>query len=153
MTDPSISPPRHSDEWCDLAAAFIERRIDVDSNGCWIPRLKVDRHGYVRTTFRYRHVFLHRLAWEAHRGPIPDGLVIDHLCRVTACCNPAHLEPVTNWENTLRSTNPLAQRAQQTHCKRGHEFTPENTRRRSTTRECWTCHYELRADPTTKGAR
>ena len=142
MTRTSLDITRYSAEWATLARAFIARRIDVTDTGCWVPRLRRDPEGYVRTTFRYRHYFLHRRSCEAHIGPIPDGLVIDHLCRERACCNPEHLEAVTVWENTLRSSNPLALQSRQTHCKRGHEFTPENTRRRGTTRSCWTCHYQ-----------
>src|ERR1051326_2493639 len=40
----------------------------------------------------------HRFVYELLVGPVPDGLVLDHLCRVKNCVNPAHLEPVTNWE-------------------------------------------------------
>lgn len=61
----------------------------------------------------------HRAAYKALIGPIPKGLQIDHLCTVTFCVNPNHLEPVTNLENQRR--------ARPTHCKNGHEYTPENT--------------------------
>jgi hypothetical protein len=57
-------------------------------------------------------------------GPIPAGLVIDHLCRVPSCMNPAHLEPVTNAENIRRG---YAARGLLTHCSKGHELTPEST--------------------------
>ena len=74
------------------------------------------------------------------RGPIPEGLTLDHLCRVRACVNPAHLEPVTLRENTLRSPSaPTAINARKTECLRGHAFTPENTwvhRSRRCCREC-----------------
>lgn len=63
----------------------------------------------------------HRFAYELVIGPIPEGLVIDHLCSNTRCMNPRHLEAVTGLENVRR------QHARKTHCKRGHEFTPENT--------------------------
>ncbi|MCX4663346.1 HNH endonuclease signature motif containing protein [Streptomyces uncialis] len=49
-------------------------------------------------------VQVHRVAYEAAHGPIPDGLVIDHLCRIPACANPEHLEAVTNAENVRRGS-------------------------------------------------
>lgn len=69
----------------------------------------------------------HRYAYEQVVGPIPAGLVLDHLCRNHPCVNPAHLEPVTDQENLLRGTGAPARNARKTHCKHGHEFTPENT--------------------------
>jgi hypothetical protein len=52
-----------------------------------------------------RKVQAHRYAWESLVGSIPEGFVLDHLCRVRACVNPDHLEPVTNLENVLRGAN------------------------------------------------
>lgn len=70
----------------------------------------------------------HRVAYEILNGPIPDGMVIDHLCRNKGCVNPTHLEAVSQWENMQRHYSL------QTHCIRGHEFTPENnTAPRTTT--------------------
>jgi hypothetical protein len=46
--------------------------------------------------------YSHRVYWERENGPIPEGLQIDHLCRNPGCVNPAHLELVTNAENTQR---------------------------------------------------
>jgi hypothetical protein len=73
------------------------------------------------------HIQAHRAAYELLVGPIPAGLTLDHLCRTTLCVNPEHLEPVTMRENALRGKGPTAVNARKTHCKRGHEFTPENT--------------------------
>ncbi len=83
---------------------------------------------------------------QAHRyqmGLIPQGMQIDHLCRVRACVNPAHLEIVTQRVNILRGESLFAAEAQQTHCVNGHEFTDENTYRRkswSKGRMCKTCN-------------
>lgn len=83
---------------------------------------------------RYRQVQAHRFAYELMVGPIPTGLTIDHTCHTDACrvgaencphrrcVNPAHLKPETLPDNIKRSGNGT-----KTHCKRGHEFTPENT--------------------------
>jgi hypothetical protein len=81
----------------------------------------------------------HRVIYEYLVGPIPDGLSIDHLCRVRHCVNPAHLEPVTHRENVLRGQAPTAVNGRKTRCKRGHEFnrTVRNGRR------CYTCHLYL----------
>ena len=70
----------------------------------------------------------HRLSYEFLIGPIPDGLVIDHLCRNRACMNPAHMEPVTNGTNVLRGYSGSAKNARKTHCKRGHPLSGENLR-------------------------
>ncbi len=110
----------------------------VDKRGpreCWMWTGCRDGKGYGKANFKGKHVAPHRFSYELHNGPIPAGLEIDHLCRTTSCVNPAHLEAVTRAENMRRRTEA------QTHCKRGHEFTPENTRYHSATgsRVCRAC--------------
>jgi len=97
--------------------------------------------GYGMFKIRGRTEKAHRVAYYCSHGPIPEGLVLDHLCRNRGCVNPSHLEPVTNWENVLRGVNFVAGLARQTHCKRGHEFTPENTATHTVTgcRVCRAC--------------
>jgi hypothetical protein len=68
----------------------------------------------------------HRWLYERWVGPIPEGLVIDHLCRNTACVNPSHLEPVTVRDNTYRGISPSAANVQKTHCVNGHPFSGPN---------------------------
>jgi len=88
---------------------------------------------------------VHRIAYEFALGPIPDGLTLDHLCRNTICCNPAHLEPVTLRVNTLRGTSPIADNARKTHCKNGHPFDEANTYnppKQPTHRHCRICQNE-----------
>lgn len=82
----------------------------------------------------------HRVSYETFVGPIPDGLQIDHLCRNTACINPAHLEPVTPHENARRGTVWDHNRAK-TKCPKGHPYSIENThvRKNRNSRECREC--------------
>lgn len=70
----------------------------------------------------------HRFAYEEIIGSIPDGLVLDHLCRNPPCVNPHHLDPTTVLENIRRGPeNPSMANARKTHSIHGHKFTPENT--------------------------
>ncbi len=75
------------------------------------------------------HKFMgaHRFSFELTGQVIPPKLILDHLCHNRACVNPAHLEVVTHRINILRGESLSAKRARATHCKHGHEFTPENT--------------------------
>jgi hypothetical protein len=83
----------------------------------------------------------HRFAWEELRGEIPEGLVLDHVCRVHRCVNPAHLEPVTNGENVLRGIGPAAINKRKTHCQNGHVLTPRKGYPRQ--RECRPCIADI----------
>jgi hypothetical protein len=116
-------------------SAKTERRGD-----CLVWTGALDRDGYgifeVSTDITVR---IHRWSYEQLVGPIPDGFTIDHLCRNRACQNVRHMEPVTNRVNILRGEGAAALNARKTHCKRGHEFTPENTYVRPRGRECRAC--------------
>lgn len=69
---------------------------------CWIWSGSRDGKGYGLFWDGDRQVRAHRFAYELLREPIPDGLTIDHLCRVTSCVNPDHMEVVTVSENVRR---------------------------------------------------
>ncbi|MDQ4143885.1 MAG: HNH endonuclease [Actinomycetota bacterium] len=109
------------------------------SPDCWVWTAATDR-GYGYFGLRKGCIKLaHRLAYEALRGPIPEDLTIDHLCRNRSCVNPWHMEPVPRGVNTARGGNGI-----KTHCKRGHKFTLENTRIVPKGRDCRACHNERR---------
>ena len=98
---------------------FIE--LDIIS-GCWLWKgaLNEDGYGIFNRTTHPRKTSSHRFAYEFWNGKIPDGLVLDHLCRNIKCANPSHLEPVTILENIRRGTTATKQ-----YCKHGHKYTEE----------------------------
>ncbi|MBP5913182.1 HNH endonuclease [Streptomyces sp. LBUM 1486] len=129
------------------AVGPIAKRLDfrTDRSGeCWLWTGVLTLGGYGRIKVQGRNALAHRVAYEEWVGPIPEGLDLDHLCRVRNCINPAHLEPVTHAENTLRGEGITAQQAQQTHCKRGHAFDEENTYVWRNTRICRQCRKNAR---------
>lgn len=91
----------------------------------------------------FRGIRAHRIAYELVVGPIPEGLVIDHLCRNTLCVRPEHLEAVTQRENVLRGDAPPAHNATKTHCSKGHPYDEANTFYRPSSgraRRCRACN-------------
>ena len=110
-----------------LRARLLAKAIINPETGCWEWTANRSQDGYGRIKVSGRKVKAHRVSYELTYGPIPEGLTIDHLCRVRHCINPAHLEVVTNRENILRGHAFTAVNAAKTHCPQGHEYTPENT--------------------------
>jgi len=115
--------------------ARVTPRLNMEGE-CWVwTGAKSDGYGQVRLKGNARSGYVHRLVYEHYRGPVPDGLQIDHLCRNRACANPSHLEPVTQRENLLRGATITAAAAARTHCTKGH---PLDGRRKGG-RYCLTC--------------
>lgn len=103
---------------------------------CWLWTSALNHHGYGLFGRGGRGGGMakaHRWSYEHFVGPIPQGLEIDHKCRVRACVNPAHLEPVTRAENQRRRPDggagvvEASKKAMLTHCKWGHPFDEGNT--------------------------
>jgi hypothetical protein len=103
------------------------------------------RIGFKRPDGTWRTMLNHRAAYQTLVGPIPVGADIDHLCRVRACWNPWHLDPVTRTVNIKRGLGPQTaanmQRAK-THCPQGHPYDETNTARRGRRRHCRTCERD-----------
>ena len=109
-------------------------------SGCWLWVGSWTAQGYGNTWWEgYAGKTCHRLFYETLIGSIPEGLHIDHLCRVRCCVNPLHLEPVTCWENTKRGNNMTAVNVSKTHCPKGHPYDEKNTRYKGRGRECRKC--------------
>lgn len=89
-------------KWHDLRSK-MEHYLEPDENGCWIWQLSLTPQGYGRVQWKGRFFQVHRQLWLELGKPIPEGLELDHLCRVRACANPDHLEPVTHAENMRRA--------------------------------------------------
>lgn len=109
---------------------LVERLGDkfvFSPDGCWLWTAVTTPNGYGKIGVNGQHLGAHRVMYELIVGPVPEGLVIDHLCKVRHCVNPAHLEPVTQRENLLRADTIQARNAAKTHCIHGHEFSPKNT--------------------------
>ena len=147
------------------AKAFIQARIAVEDRGyetpCWVWQKVCNPKGYAKSHFADlgKNKRVHRVSYELYVGPIPEGLTLDHLCRVKSCVNPAHLEPVTALENIRRAVGFSAKPRRRlgrnvpgrpkgsktdpallpTHCKHGHEYTPENTGMDCGKRRCREC--------------
>ena len=117
---------------------FWTRVNKTDSCWLWLP--KKERNGYGRVRVNNKRLGVHVVSYLLTGKNIPNGMVIDHLCRVRHCVNPQHLEVVTRGENVLRGNGVTAQHAKQTHCKRGHPFNNANTLRIKNGRDCKSCN-------------
>ena len=122
----------------------------VDRNGpyrwalksrCWLWTGEISIDGYGKLWRADGSRMAHIISFELFVGPVPDGMTLDHECHTTNCVNPDHLTPKTCLENVR---NGKTHNAVKTHCKRGHEFTPSNTRLYRGRRVCITCSKEYR---------
>lgn len=148
---------------------FVNNIIIDKITGCWLYQKGIGTRGYATLRIEGKSYRAHRYSYLMHKGNIPEGLVIDHLCRKTNCCNPDHLEAVTQRTNIERGHawhrdkwRPKAYeervgfmrqvqekrikiQLEKTHCKYGHEYTSENTRyyaktnRKNISRTCLQC--------------
>lgn len=102
---------------------FEKHYVPVPESGCWLWVGAIQENGYGRFYIDGKMVQAHRYAYEQKHGLIPEGLELDHLCRVRLCVNPDHLEPVTRKENLSRGINANSEKS---HCPKGHHYSGEN---------------------------
>jgi hypothetical protein len=103
------------------AEARFWARVDKTET-CWLWTATLNGSGYGQITIGRKNWMAHRVAYSLVIGPIPEGLEVDHLCRVRSCVNPEHLEPVDHRTNMLRS--PVTEL--HADCYRGHPLTEGN---------------------------
>lgn len=140
-----------------ISDRFWEKVIPEPNSGCWLWEGTCSKGGYGRIssetpskTGAYVGRPAHRVSYELHKGPIPHGAVIDHLCRNPSCVNPDHLEAVSHQENLRRGIFLNRRRGKnspngaKTHCKRGHPLDGANLyiAPSTGTRSCLICRKE-----------
>lgn len=118
---------------------FVCSNIKI-TEACWEWTGSKNVRGYAQFVYEGKKYRAYRLVYEMFVGPIPPGLVTDHLCENRECVNPFHLEPVTSAENVRRAA--INKNGTHTNCKRGHKWTPETTAYHSTLgyRNCRKCN-------------
>lgn len=116
--------------------------------GCWQWGGSVTGYGYGQYCHRISGLTMraHKLAWELEHGPVPDGLVLDHLCRNRLCVRPDHLEPVPNRVNVLRGVGTSAVNARKEQCVRGHQLDRRDADGRRRCESCEQIKYDARLE-------
>jgi hypothetical protein len=126
-----------------LPDRFLDKISPEPNTGCWLWSAATNNQGYgvlTHVTDKKRVVLAHRFAYQAERGPIPEGLELDHECHTPLCVNPYHVEPKTHTGNMKNSLPALKQ-----YCANGHLRTPENTYVRKDKpgrKQCKVCNVE-----------
>ena len=132
----------------DPVTRFWAKVVRGAPGECWLWNGTLDEDGYgIFFPSGRKRVRAHRFAYELLVGPIPEGLVIDHVrergCAHRNCVNPTHLEPVTDVENVLRGDSPAAQAKRAESCIRNHPLSGNNVRiTKSGKRQCRTCERD-----------
>ena len=116
---PDCSQPRPRPTPAERFWAKVEK---TDSCWLWTGQLSNAGYGMLLVSRRMRNA--HRWAYEYFVGPVPEGLEIDHLCRIRRCVRPDHMEAVTRSVNQLRGNSWWRRK---THCPRGHPYDSANT--------------------------
>ena len=115
----------------DTRERFDSYWVPEPNSGCWLWMNYLNAAGYgqiyaLRKNGTKASRAAYKVGYELYKGPVPDGLELDHKCKQRSCVNPDHLEPVTRTVNVLRSDWPSAINSRKNQCGRGHEYVGEN---------------------------
>jgi hypothetical protein len=124
----------------DLEERFWSRVQKEEGCWCWAGPISVQ--GYARLKVDGRPIIAHRLSYEIARGEIPTGYHVHHDCHNKACVNPDHLVALPASDHAVLSNKGTRKPRNLTHCKHGHEMTPENSYTWKNMRRCKTCNTE-----------
>lgn len=118
---------KYADNYDQIFLERIKNKSTTNDKNCMLLHKTLVGGGYSQCSYRGKKAYTHRKIFEIiNKTIIPNNLFIDHLCRNRNCCNPKHMEIVTNQENVRRGVLGIKNRAK-THCPQGHEYTYENT--------------------------
>jgi hypothetical protein len=120
------------------------KNVEITIGSCWIWTAYKKPNGYGQFNEKIgtvkKTLYAHRFSYEMKNGHVPEGLELDHHCRMRSCVNPDHLEAVTRYVNVHRSVLPPPSRnAMKMFCDQGHRFDHKNT---------W---HEMNKDDSVKG--
>jgi hypothetical protein len=120
--------------------------------GCWLWERAVKGEGYGHKWYDGKLQSAHRISWQIHRGPIPDGLWVLHRCDVMLCVNPDHLFLGTHQDNV--DDKHRKGRDLKEFCKYGHPLAAGNLYTFSNGRRCCrTCHIRREREYSAQRAR
>lgn len=132
----------------------FDSKIDHTNGECWLWIGPLDKDGYGSFYLRRRNRRAHRVAWFAMNGPIPEGMVVNHVCGRRNCVNPRHMNVVTPRENTLRDSRSIPYiNSQKRTCTKGHPFDKVVTYSSRAQRICSICERERKRRLRAKWAR
>lgn len=104
----------------ELFEMKVNKDVSPNSpNGCWTWTAGKNKSGYGMMTINNMRLYAHRVSYTLYKGPIPEGLLVCHLCNNRSCVNPEHLEIGTHWDNKQDSI-----KAGTDYWKLGHQYTP-----------------------------
>lgn len=126
----------------------VQERFDVKylkmADGCWHWIAQIAPNGYGRLQMGTKAEYAHRVSYTLHKGEIPEGMHVHHVCEVRQCVNPDHLQAITPRANLMASDTNARRNARKTHCLNGHSLEDAWVRDNGA-RSCRQCNRDAQA--------